>query len=75
MLAIIGGRAFRFLLEGYLAIKYGSQAKAILTRYYPWIGVGLALLAIAYFVARNIIKAKKVPVVEQALEPESNVTL
>jgi membrane protein YqaA with SNARE-associated domain len=75
MLAIIGGRAFRFLLEGYLAIQYGSQAKAILMRYYPWIGLGLALLAIAYFVARNLIKARRVPVVEQALETESNVTL
>jgi len=75
MLAIIGGRAFRFLLEGYLAIRYGSQAKAILMRYYPWIGLGLALLAIAYFVARNLIKARRVPVVEQALETESNVTL
>lgn len=42
MLAIVAGRAFRFLLEGYLAVRFGEQAKEILARYYPWIGVGLA---------------------------------
>jgi membrane protein YqaA with SNARE-associated domain len=42
MIAIIAGRAFRFLLEGYLAVRFGDEAKAILARYYPWIGVGLA---------------------------------
>ena len=65
MLAIIAGRAFRFLLEGYLAIQYGAQAKAILTRYYPWIGLSLALLAIAFFVGRNFLKPKREVVVEQ----------
>lgn len=44
MLAIVFGRAFRFLLEGYLAVRYGSEAKAILALYYPWIGLGLALI-------------------------------
>jgi len=39
MLAIIAGRAFRFLLEGYLAVRFGEQAKEILARYYPWIGL------------------------------------
>jgi membrane protein YqaA with SNARE-associated domain len=42
MIAIIAGRAFRFLLEGYLAVRFGDEAKGILARYYPWIGVGLA---------------------------------
>jgi len=41
MLAIIAGRAFRFLLEGYFAVRYGMQAKEILAKYYPWIGLGL----------------------------------
>jgi len=72
MLAIIGGRAFRFLLEGYLAVQYGAQAKAILARYYPWIGLGLALLAIVYFGARNLVKARRAAtVVEQPLESET----
>jgi membrane protein YqaA with SNARE-associated domain len=52
-LAIIGGRLFRFLLEGYLAIRYGAQAKQVLAKYYPWIGLGLAVLILAFFVIRN----------------------
>jgi membrane protein YqaA with SNARE-associated domain len=43
MIAIVIGRAFRFLLEGYLAVRYGAEAKAILAQYYPWIGLGLAV--------------------------------
>lgn len=42
MIAIVIGRAFRFLLEGYFAVRYGAEAKEILARYYPWIGLGLA---------------------------------
>ncbi len=43
MLAIVVGRGFRFLFEGYFAVRYGAEAKEILARYYPWIGLGLAL--------------------------------
>jgi membrane protein YqaA with SNARE-associated domain len=43
MIAIVIGRAFRFLLEGYLAVRYGAEAKAILAQYYPWIGLGLVV--------------------------------
>jgi membrane protein YqaA with SNARE-associated domain len=43
MLAIVVGRGFRFLLEGYFAVRYGAEAKEILAKYYPWIGLGLAL--------------------------------
>lgn len=50
MIAIVAGRAFRFLLEGYFAVRYGAEAKAILAQYYPWIGLGLAL-AILIFVS------------------------
>ncbi|HEU4710183.1 MAG TPA: VTT domain-containing protein [Pyrinomonadaceae bacterium] len=44
MIAIVVGRAFRFLLEGVFAVKYGEEAKAILAMYYPWIGLGLVLI-------------------------------
>ncbi|HKR22862.1 MAG TPA: VTT domain-containing protein [Pyrinomonadaceae bacterium] len=44
MIAIVVGRAFRFLLEGFFAVKYGEEAKAILAMYYPWIGLGLVLI-------------------------------
>jgi membrane protein YqaA with SNARE-associated domain len=48
MIAIVAGRAFRFLLEGYLAVRFGDEAKAILARYYPWIGLGLAFVILIW---------------------------
>ena len=66
--AIIAGRMFRFLLEGYLAIRYGAQAKQILAKYYPWIGLGLATLIIIFFVTRNLLKGKSKPAEKARLE-------
>ena len=57
-IAITIGRAFRFLLEGYLAARYGENAKELLARYYPAIGIGLAVLIIAAFVARSLMHKK-----------------
>lgn len=65
MMAIVIGRGFRFLLEGYLAIRYGAQAKVILARYYPWIGLGLATLIIVVFLMRGWSKRKPRAAVEQ----------
>lgn len=67
--AIVAGRMFRFLLEGYLAIRYGAQAKQVLARYYPWIGLGLAVLLIGFFLTRNLIKGKREGAPEEGLEP------
>src|ERR1041384_1303228 len=53
MLAIIVGRAFRFLLEGYFAVRYGAQAKEILAKYYPWIGLGLVAAIILFVFVRR----------------------
>lgn len=55
-LAIAGGRTFRYLLEGYLAARYGDHAKEILQHYYPAIGIGLAVLIIGFFVGRNLMR-------------------
>ena len=55
-LAIAGGRLFRYLLEGYLAARYGEHAKELLARFYPLIGIGLALLIIALFVGRTFLR-------------------
>lgn len=63
-LAIIAGRAFRFLLEGFFAVRYGSQAKQILARYYPWIGVVVVLVLITFFLMRNQLKKKEEAIVE-----------
>ncbi len=62
--AIVVGRGFRFLLEGYFAIRYGAQAKDFLGKYYPWIGLGLAVTIIAVFLARLRWKRKIEPGVE-----------
>ena len=58
LVAIIVGRGFRFLLEGYFAIRYGAQAKSVLARYYPWIGLGLAILVIVVFLTRGLLKRR-----------------
>src|ERR1700682_558797 len=60
--AIFAGRAFRYLLEGYLAARYGKQATAILGKYYPWIGLGLALLIVAFVVGRLLFKRRPEPI-------------
>ena len=58
LIAIIVGRGFRFLLEGYFAIRYGAQAKAVLAQYYPWIGLSLAVLIVAVFLTRALLKRR-----------------
>ena len=68
MIAIVAGRAFRFLLEGYFAVKYGSEAKALLARYYPWIGLGVAIAVILFVVLRKLLKKGTTASVEQTLE-------
>lgn len=57
-LAIAAGRAFRYLLLGYLAARYGEHAKEILGKYYPWIGLGLAILIVLFFVTRSLMKRR-----------------
>jgi membrane protein YqaA with SNARE-associated domain len=66
-IAIAVGRTFRYLLEGYLAARYGEHAKELLGRYYPAIGIGLALLIIIVFVGKSLMKRSGAP------EPLSDV--
>ena len=60
MLAIIVGRAFRFLLEGYFAVRYGAQAKEILAKYYPWIGIGLVVGIVVFVVLKQKFKRPEI---------------
>lgn len=64
------GRTFRYLLEGYLAAHYGEHAKELLARYYPAIGIGLAVLIIVIFIARNLLRRKRPESGEQRLVEE-----
>jgi membrane protein YqaA with SNARE-associated domain len=57
-IAVAVGRAFRFLLEGYLAVRYGEQAKELLARNYPVVGIGLAVLIVLVFVVRGLVNRK-----------------
>ncbi len=58
-LAILAGRFFRFLLVGFLTLRYGEQALHILKRYAPAIGIGLAVLIISIFIGRSIFQKKR----------------
>jgi len=71
-IAIAAGRAFRFLLEGYLAARYGEHAKDILAQYYPYIGLSLAVLLVVGFVLRNLLKSRGQRL-EDVQSPKSNV--
>ncbi|HEX8294235.1 MAG TPA: hypothetical protein VF570_20945, partial [Pyrinomonadaceae bacterium] len=57
--AIAVGRAFRFFLEGFLAVRYGERAKEVLAQNYPAVGLGVAALVVAGFVLRSLLKRKK----------------
>src|SRR6185369_13971705 len=39
-IAVAAGRAFRFFLEGFLAVRYGEQAGELLKKNYPAVGLG-----------------------------------
>ena len=58
--AVAVGRAFRFFLEGFLAVRYGEQAKEVLARNYPAVGLGVAALVVAVFVVRGLFKRRQV---------------
>lgn len=58
-LAIAVGRAFRFFLEGFLAVHYGDQAEELFSQYFPWVGLGLAVLLILIFVGRLFWRRRK----------------
>ena len=58
MLAIVVGRAFRFLLIGHFAMRYGAEAKEILLRYYPWIGFGLVAAIVIFIIIKQRLKTR-----------------
>jgi undecaprenyl-diphosphatase len=58
-LAVAGGRAFRFFLEGFLAVRYGERAKDLLAENYPAVGLGVAALIVFGFVLKRFLGKKK----------------
>ena len=57
--AVAAGRAFRFFLEGFLAVRYGEQAEEFLKQNYPLIGIGLAALIVSVFVVRGLLRRRE----------------
>lgn len=55
-LAVAAGRTFRYAFLAYLAARYGDQAKELLARYYPAIGITLAVLIILFFVGKTLLR-------------------
>jgi membrane protein YqaA with SNARE-associated domain len=56
-IAIAAGRAFRYLFLAYLAVHYGEHAREWLARYYPAIGIALAVLVILAFVGKRLLRS------------------
>jgi len=71
MIAIVAGRTFRFLLEGYLAVKYGAEAKSIIAKYYPWIALVLVVGIVLFVLIRRVLKPNDAPHVEQPIDSGS----
>ncbi len=58
IIAVAIGRAFRFLLEGFVAVRYGDQAGAFLAANYPAIGLGLAAALVGGFVLKKLLRKR-----------------
>ncbi len=57
--AVAVGRFFRFIVEGVFAVRFGAQAGAVLARYYPYIGLGVAAILVIFFATKNLLKNPK----------------
>jgi membrane protein YqaA with SNARE-associated domain len=64
-IAIFAGRAFRYLLEGYLAARYGDHAREWFAHYYPAIGISLAVLIVLAFIGRSLWRHRQAPTVSE----------
>ncbi|MCA1621324.1 MAG: VTT domain-containing protein [Acidobacteria bacterium] len=68
--AVAVGRAFRFFLEGFLAVRYGERAKDLIAQNYPAVGLGLAALIVAAFLLKRFLgrKTEQPPAAETPAE-------
>jgi membrane protein YqaA with SNARE-associated domain len=58
LMGLTAGRAVRFILEGWMAVRYGEQAAALFKMHYPKIGLGIAA-AILVILIINIIRNRR----------------
>src|SRR5262249_10337220 len=57
--ALAVGRTVRFVLEGWMAVRYGEQATEIFKQHYPKIGLGITVLVIALFLISKMFARKQ----------------
>ena len=57
--AVAAGRAFRFFLEGFIAVRYGDSAKKVFEENFPVVGLTVAGLIVLFFVVRALWKRRK----------------
>jgi membrane protein YqaA with SNARE-associated domain len=57
--ALVVGRGFRFILEGWMAIHYGEQAMDIFKQHYPKIGLGIAAAIVFIFLFNSLLKRRR----------------
>ncbi|MGE0883788.1 MAG: YqaA family protein [Blastocatellales bacterium] len=57
--ALIIGRGFRFLLEGWMAVQYGEQATDIFKQHYPKIGLGVAAAIVVIFLFNSLLRRRR----------------
>lgn len=57
--ALVAGRGFRFLLEGWLAVKYGEQATDMFKHHYPKIGLGIAAAIIVIYLFNSLLRRRR----------------
>jgi membrane protein YqaA with SNARE-associated domain len=60
-LAILVGRMVRYLLEGYVAVRFGDEAISIVQRYSTPISLGVIGLIILVFVGRTLLRRVRKP--------------
>jgi membrane protein YqaA with SNARE-associated domain len=58
MAAMFIGRGVRFVLEGWMAVSYGEQAKDIFKQHYPKIGLSIAAAIVISFLLNNLLKRR-----------------
>lgn len=59
VLAMLLGRGFRFVLEGWLAVRYGEQATEILKQNGAKIGLGIATAIIVIFLVKLLLNRRQ----------------
>jgi len=58
--ALIIGRGFRFIVEGYAAVRYGDAAFDVIRRNYPLVGLSVAAAIIVVAVLNTMLRRRRV---------------